>query len=81
MKVIISGEEIEIRLIDVIIGQEEEDVNQLHAFFCPNCRNPQPLLQYMGKIISLTPGHAPVALPLIKRCSNCKRNYSFNGII
>ena len=81
MQVTIAGNSVEIRLIDVIIGQEEEDPTSLHAFFCPYCRNPQPLLQYMGKIISLTPGHAPLKLPLIKRCSNCKRNYSFNGVV
>ena len=81
MQVIINDTKIDIRLIDVIIGEEDDNPDKLNAFFCPGCRNPQPLLQYMGKIISLTPGHAPLKLPLIKRCSNCKRNYSFNGII
>jgi hypothetical protein len=68
-------------VIDVIIGIDEEDSENLNAFFCPYCHNQQPLLQYQGKIISITPGHAPIRLPLIKRCSGCKRNYSFNSII
>jgi hypothetical protein len=81
MLVVISGQKIDIALIDVIISNDDENPDNLNAFFCPYCRNPQPLLQYMGKIISITPGHAPIGLPLIKRCTNCKRNYCFNGIV
>ena len=68
-------------VIDVIITSDSEHPDNLNAFFCPYDRNPQPLLQYMGKILSITPGHAPLKLPVIKRCPNCKRNYSFNSII
>lgn len=81
MIVLIQGQSVSVPLIDVIISDDNDNPDNLNAFFCPYCRNPQPLLQYMGKIISITPGHAPIKLPLIKRCTNCKRNYSFNSII
>ncbi len=68
-------------IIDVIIALDQNNPDNLNAFFCPYDRNPQPLLQYQGKIISITPGHAPLRLPIIKRCGNCKRNYSFNSIV
>ena len=72
---------ISVPLIDVIISVDDDNPDNLNAFFCPYCRNPQPLLQFKGKIISITPGGAPIRLPLIKRCTNCKRNYSFIMIV
>lgn len=80
MLVVISGSNQEMPVIDVMLAHDDREPDKLNAFFCPYCHNPQPLLQFMGRIISITAGHAPLRLPIIKRCSNCKRNYSFNGV-
>lgn len=74
------GEKVEVPVIDVVIVQDLTAPDQLNAFFCPYCHNPQPLLQFMGRITSITPGHAPIKLPIVKRCVKCKHNYAFNGM-
>jgi hypothetical protein len=81
MQFLILENKVAVPLIDVIIADDTDNPENLNAFFCPYCRNPQPLLQYQGKIISITPGHGPLRMPIIKRCSQCKKNYSFNAIV
>lgn len=76
MDVIIAGTPVHLSLIDIMIAPDLEHPDNLNAFFCPYCRNPQPLFQFQGRVVLVAPGHAPIKMPIIKRCSNCKRNYA-----
>lgn len=81
MLVVIQGSSQEMQTIDVVLMHDIREPDKLNAFFCPYCHNPQPLIQFKGHIVSITPGGGTLRMPIVKRCSNCKRNYSFNGVV
>lgn len=72
-----------IAVIDVVLMEDNENPEHLYSFYCPLCNDPnrKALLQHMGKVILIAPGHAPLKMPIIKRCVKCKHNFSFNVIV
>lgn len=81
MKVIIKGEERNIPITTVILGNDYEDENKdkLNMFFCPRCQN--EVIQFTGNLIKILPYSIWIKPPVITKCRNCKRYYAFNEIV
>lgn len=97
MKVMIYHKEVEtlvakeIDVVTVVLGEATEEVRdhlgqvrrepRLRPFYCNNCQN--MLFQYIGQVLAVTPGAAPVSLPMIVQCQNhrCKTKYMVERIV
>lgn len=70
MDVEILGNKKSFTVTSVIITTPKDGFNDLHMFFCYNCKN--PLFQYKGRVVSITSGSTPHTVPIILKCSHCK---------
>jgi len=70
-----------IDVISVIISSDKNDPDGkvLHMLFCMYCQN--PICQYIGKVIRITPGGTPLSLPILLRCRRCQRVYQVEDIL
>jgi RNase P subunit RPR2 len=80
MDVTILDKAKDIKLTSVIISPpKDEDIKKVRIFFCFNCQN--PLFQYIGQVITITPGSTPHALPIILRCHRCGNTLEIVDIV
>jgi len=81
MKVNIKGEEKNIAITSVILGNDIDDPKKekLNMFFCPRCQN--EVIQFTGSLIKIVPYSLWTRPPVIAKCRNCKRYYAFNEIM
>lgn len=83
MRAIVSGVIKDVQVTSVILSHDLTDTSgdHLYMFRCIRCGS--PILQYMGFVVQILPGLAPVNLPIIIRCRNssCKHYYSFQTIV
>lgn len=80
MDVTILDKAKKIDIVSVIIGKDKADLDgtHVHMWFCPTCQN--PMFQYTGKLISITPGSSPSQVRVILKC-RCKTIYQINDIL
>lgn len=81
MDVVILDQKKSLEVISVIIASDKNDTKNevLHMLFCIHCQN--PICQYIGKVIRITPGGTPLSLPILLRCQRCKRIYQIEDIL
>jgi len=81
MDVLVLQQKKKIDVTSVIISSDPTDKlgEVLHMFFCYNCQN--PLFQYIGKVMRITPGSTPLSLPVLLKCQRCKKVYQIEDIL
>jgi hypothetical protein len=80
MDVLILDKRKNIQVTSVIIASDPLDKvgEKLHMFFCYNCQN--PIAQYIGRVIRITPGSTPLSLPVLLKC-RCGKVYQIEDIL
>lgn len=77
MDVVILNQKISMPITSVVLQGDNTDI--VHMFFCFNCRN--TLFQYMGRVITITPGSTPHATPILLMCQRCKTTIQIVDIL
>jgi len=81
MDVLVLGKAQQVKVTSVVLSHEKDEYGQkrLKMFFCWNCQN--PMFQYVGRAIAITPGETPYTLPIILKCKRCNNTIQLVDIV
>lgn len=79
MKILIRETVKDVDVVSVTILENRSDNYKM--WNCPTCKN--PVFQYKGDVISITPGETLVEIPIIIQCSNsnCRQKYLLKTVV
>lgn len=79
MRVSIRGQIKDLTVTTITLEQDPDNPINLVLLKCLVCG--ETLGQHQGRVMRVFPGAAPVSLPFIVQCRQCKRRYIITSIV